>query len=194
MGITNVSAGKPAIGGAVYVAPVSTSMPTNASSTLGAAFTGLGYISDDGLTNEHSPESDVVKAWGGDVVLTVNEGTEDKFTFKLIEILDVNVLKFVFGDNNVTGTLATGITLTVNGSIPETKSLVVDMVLRDKALKRIVIPNAQISEVAEVEYADSDAVGYEVTVMALPDDNGTTHTEYILRTASGQSGQSGQST
>ena len=190
MGITNVSAGKPAIGGAVYVAPVGTSMPTNASSTLGAAFTGLGYISDDGLTNEHSPESDVVKAWGGDVVLTVNEGTEDKFTFKLIEILDVNVLKFVFGDNNVTGTLATGITLKVNGSIPETKSLVVDMVLRDKALKRIVIPNAQISEVAEVEYTDSDAVGYEVTVMALPDDNGTTHTEYILRTASGQSGQS----
>jgi len=190
MGISNVSAGKPAIGGAVYVAPVGTSMPTNASSTLGSAFTGLGYISDDGLTNEHSPESDVVKAWGGDVVLTVNEGTEDKFTFKLIEILDVNVLKFVFGDSNVTGNLATGITLTVKGSIPETKSLVVDMVLRDKALKRIVIPNAQISEVAEVEYTDSDAVGYEVTVMALPDDNGTTHTEYILRTASGQSGQS----
>lgn len=192
MGITNVSAGKPAIGGAVYVAPVGTSMPTNASSTLGAAFTGLGYISDDGLTNEHSPESDVVKAWGGDVVLTVNEGTEDKFTFKLIEILDVNVLKFVFGDSNVTGTLATGITLKVNGSIPETKSLVVDMVLRDKALKRIVIPNAQISEVAEVEYADSDAVGYEVTVIALPDDDSNTHYEYILRTASGQSGQSGQ--
>jgi len=192
MGISNVTAGKPAVGGAVYVADVGSTMPTDASTALSTStFTGLGYISEDGLKNEHSPEADTIKAWGGDVVLTVSEGTEDKFSFKLIEVLDVNVLKFVFGEDNVSGDLSTGITLTVNGDVPDTKALVIDMILRDGALKRVVIPEAQIAEVDEVEYTDGDAVGYDVTIIALPDDDGTTHTEYILRsTTSGESGES----
>lgn len=178
---TNVTAGKPAVGGAISVAPVGSALPTAATGALDAAFKSLGYISEDGLSNEHSPDADTIKAWGGDVVLTVSEGTEDKFTFKLIEILNPEVLKFVFGDDNVTGDLATGIALTVNGNIPDDRALVIDMILRDGALKRVVVPCAQITEVDEVEYADDDAVGYDVTVMALPDADGNTHYEYILR-------------
>jgi hypothetical protein len=68
--------------------------------------------------------------------------------------------------------------------------VVVDMVLRDGALKRIVIPYAQITEVDEIEYADDDAVGYDVTVMALPDASGNTHYEDIVRSSSGTSGTS----
>lgn len=196
---SNVTAGKPAVGGAVSVAPTGSTLPTDATTALTAssfsgAYKSLGYISEDGLKNEHSPETDNIKAWGGDVVLTVSEGTEDKFTFKLIEILNTDVLKFVFGDNNVSGSLATGITLNVNGAIPDAKAIVIDMVLRDGALKRIVIPYAQITEVDEIEYADDDAVGYDVTVMALPDASGNTHYEYIVRSSSGTSGTSGTST
>ena len=178
----NVSAAKPNVGGAVNVAPANTTLPTDATTALAAAFKSLGYISEDGLSNEGIMSPDVVKAWGGDVVLTLNANSEDAVNFKLIEITNVDVLKFVFGEDNVSGTLATGIAITVNDKDRPEQVMVIDMILRDGALKRIVIPKAVITEIGEISYADSDAVGYEVTVQANKDADGNTHYEYISAT------------
>ena len=44
---TNVSTGKPNISGAVYVAPMGTTLPTDATTALDEAFTCLGDVSED---------------------------------------------------------------------------------------------------------------------------------------------------
>lgn len=177
--VANVTAGKPAIGGAVHRAPLGTALPTSATAELGSAWKPLGYISEDGLTNSDSRDSESVKAWGGDTVLNVLTSREDKFTFKLIESLNVDVLKMTYGDDNVSGDKTSGITIKANSSCDTEAAYVVDMILKDNILKRIVIPDARVSEVGDISYKDAEATGYETTLTCMPDSNGNTHYEYI---------------
>lgn len=190
---TNVTAGKPKIGGAIFRAPIGTTPPTSAATDLSGSFVCLGYVSEDGLTNDNSPESENIKAWGGDTVLSVQNSKDDKFGFTLIEALSVNVLKTVYGEDNVTGALATGITVKANSKDLDEYVWVIDMIMRGGVLKRIVIPNGKVSEVGTITYTDGDAVGYETTLQTAPDSNGNTHYEYILKQSSGSSGGSGTS-
>ena len=177
--VANVSAAKPAVGGAVSVGATTATLPTSTSGTL-TGFTALGYISEDGLTNNNTPENDEIKAWGGDTVLNLMTGKTDTFTFTLIEALNIEVLKVVFGSSNVTGTsLSSGYSVNAKADEPEAHAWVIDMVLRNNVAKRVVIPNGSISEIGEVTYADGEAIGYEITVTAFPNSSGITHYEYI---------------
>ena len=179
--VSNVTAGKPKIGGAVFRAALGSTLPTDATTALDAAFKSMGYCSEDGVTNSNSPDSTDIKAWGGDTVLNIQESKDDTWQMTLIEVLNPDVLAAVYNSSNVSGTLATGITVTANATESEAAAWAIDMVLRDGAVKMVVIPNGKISEVGDIEYTDSDAVGYEVTITAMPDTSGNTHYEYIQR-------------
>lgn len=177
--VSNVSVGKPKIGGAIWIAPLGTSLPNNAISDLSEDFKSLGYVSEEGLVNSNSPSSDKVKAWGGDTVLNLQTDKPDDFKFTLIEVLNLEVLKLIYGEENVSGTLATGISIKANAEDMAEHVIVVDMIMRGNVLKRIVLPQAKVTAVEDITYSDSAAVGYGTTVSAMPDSASNTHYEYI---------------
>lgn len=182
--VSNVSAGAPNADGAIYRAPFGTTLPTDATTALAEAYIPLGFVSDEGLTNSKSLETETIKDWGGRDVLTVQSGRTDTYQCTLIEILNIEVLKMVYGDDNVTGTLSTGIT--VRGNVEELGAAVyvIELALRDGAKKRIVIPNGHLSELGDVTYVRNGVAGYPVTInanaggFANDDDN---FKEYIQR-------------
>ena len=183
---TKVTAAKPKVGGAIWRAPLGTPLPTDAKTELDKAFKCLGYASEDGVTNSNSPSSENTNAWGGDTVLTQQTEKPDTFQYTLLEALNVEVLKSVYGDDNVTGTLDTGITVKANSSEQKDCSWVIEMVMKNKAVKRIVtceygttLQIAAVTAVGDITYAKS-AVGYNTTLTAVPDAQGNTHYEYIL--------------
>lgn len=178
--VANVSTGKPKVAGAVFRAPTGTALPTDATSTLNSAFAELGYVSEDGVTNNNTPDSDTVQAWGGATVLVIQNEMSDEWTLTLIESLNPNVLKAVYGDSKVTVDDQNG-TITVQATAEQRTdaSYVIDMVMKGGALKRVVIPNGSMSELGEIVYKDDEPIGYELTLNALPDTAGVQHYEYI---------------
>ncbi len=178
---SNVSAGKPKITGSIFAAPLGTTLPTDATSELDAAFKGLGYVSDAGVVNGTAIESTKIKAWGGDTVLVIQTSKEDTYKFTLIEVKNVDVLKFVYGASNVTGDLATGLTVKANSLETPEVSLVIDMILSDNTAKRTVIPSAKISALDDITYADNSVIGFGATLDCVPDSDGNTHTDYMIK-------------
>ena len=178
--VANVSTGKPKVAGAVFRAPLGTTLPTDATTALEAAFKELGYVSEDGVTNNNTPDSDTIKAWGGNTVLVVQNEMSDKWTLTLIESLNPEVLRAVYGDARVTVDSQAG-TITVQATADQRidAAYVIDMIMKGGAMKRVVIPNGSMSELGEIVYKDDEAVGYKLTLNALPDTAGVQHYEYI---------------
>lgn len=175
----NVSVGKPRIIGGIYRAPIGTTLPTDAVTALGAAFQSLGYIAEGGVENNFSYTSENYRAWGGDIVLTYNTDSTDTFAFGMIETIgNTEVLKTWFGNDNVSGALATGITARANAADLDDSVYVIDMTLRGGVLRRIVIPNGKLTERGAVTYADEEVINYPATITAQAGSDGDTHKEY----------------
>lgn len=176
---TNVTTGKPNIAGAVFTAPLGTTLPTDATTALGGAFVCLGYVSEDGLSNNNELSVNAIKAWGGNIVYRSLTEMNDEFGLALIETENVDVLKTVYGENNVSVDADGNISIDVVGEDPEERVWVFELALRGDRAKRIVIPDGAITSRDEISYNDSDAVAYGITVSAYPNSSSSTHKEYI---------------
>lgn len=175
----NVSVGKPKVGGAVCYKTGTVTPPASTTEAL-TGYTQVGYCSEDGLKNTSERETSDIKAWGGDVVLKSTTGYTDSFTVKLIESVNIDALKLVYGSGNVSIDSQTSeIEVQANAKDLDHACFVVDMVLNGNKVKRVVIPDGQVTEVGEIVYNDSEAIGYGLTITAYPDASGNTHYEYI---------------
>lgn len=175
---TRVGAPAKATGG-IFIAPVGTALPVDASTTLNAAFKISGLIGEDGLEETPTRSNDDIKAWGGHLarVLQSDYAVEVKLTY--IERTE-DTLKEVHGDDNVKVTTA-GATkntaITKNAKQLPNKARIADML--DGAVKiRLVYPNSQVVDVGSAQYHHKGLISYPVTIKCFPDANGNYGYEY----------------
>lgn len=169
--VANVLAGKPLATGGVLVAPLGTGLPEDATESLDVAFKALGYVSEEGLTETTERATEKIKAWGGDTVKIVQTDFSVTYSFTLYESLNSDVLKTIYGDDNVTTTNPGGSTLhevKIHGEPLPAKAFVFEVKDGDARI-RIAVPNAQVTELGEITYSDESVVGYPITIEALRD-------------------------
>jgi hypothetical protein len=108
--ILNVYAAEPVATG-LWTAPLSTTKP----STIATATTpwiSLG-IGEDGVTETQDRSIDKKKSWGGSTVKILQTDYVHSFKFVLLESTNAEVLKVIYGTNNVTVT-GTDVAITKN--------------------------------------------------------------------------------
>lgn len=177
----NVSLGRPKKTGCLYYAPADTALPADATTALPAAYTCVGYLSEDGVTNATDTDTTDINEMGGIKVLSEISGYGETWQFNMIETNEAS-LKLRFGTANVTGTADK---LTVYHAIPSGESLVLvfEIAMTGNRVKRIVVADGTITEFDDTTYSAGDAIGYGVTMSANPSDliNGSTSVEYIAK-------------
>ena len=175
----NVSVGKPKAGGAVYLAPGETTLPSDALSELPEVFACLGCISEDGVSNTQESDSEDIFDWEGKTVESPSTTYAETFTMTFIEAVNADVLKFVYGDENVIISESGGIEVRHGGRNDNEGVMVVDTILKGNRINRVVNPRAKLSEVGDINRKRDEVIGYESTIKALSDDNGFCVYEYI---------------
>ncbi|MCL2089845.1 MAG: hypothetical protein FWH11_01235 [Micrococcales bacterium] len=167
--------GKPKIGGALFRAPLGALLPTDASTPLAPEYVPQGYAHADGLERAIKRAFESQSAWGGDEVVRAQKEIGVSVSFTLLQTLDADVNRSVYGDGAVTedpadATHGNRLTVAFDGAeLP--RSVWVSDLAHAGRLRRLVFPDSQVTtEDFTQTFTDSAAVGYPVTLTAFRDD------------------------
>lgn len=150
-----------ALTGGVFMADAGAALPTDATSSLSGDYTELGYVSEDGVTESHNETNTQIRAWqGGDVVRVVK--TEHNLTYSFTAIETNDAVQEAYYGNYDAGVVE------VNGAPGKRGRWVIQVIDGDKDV-RIVIPDGEVTERGDIQYVNSAAVGYPITITCYPD-------------------------
>lgn len=175
----NVTTGKHLVDGGIYFAPAGTTLPTDATTALGSTFTNLGYISEDGVTIQYTRTSEDMKEWNGDVIDTLTTEHGVAFKAKFLESVKPEVLKVIYGDDNVTVATGGAITVNVNANDLDEYVFVIDTVVKGDRKQRRVFPRGKLTELGDVVMSANEATAFDATITALVGSDGDKEKLYI---------------
>lgn len=148
------------ITGSVSYAPVGTTAPTSATAALPAAWLDLGYLNEDGITENIEQTAEDLRAWQNNaVVRTVVTEAAARYNFVAIEtkkaVIELYYAGTITTDQIVVDPAATG----------GRKSFVIDVIDGAKT-QRIYIAEGEVTERGERTITSTDLVGYPMTITA----------------------------
>lgn len=170
--------------GYIWVAPLGATLPTDATTDLDAAFVGLGYLSEDGLTEPAAfePGDDIVAA-GGDTVAQADPTFSKTWTGTCIEALNEDLIKVAYGSANVTvkpaGSTDGSITVKEQAGELEHHVIVIDEMLKGGRKRRNVMADATFLITGDISHVHTALVNFEFTINAYPTATQPAQTQYI---------------
>ena len=175
----NVSLGTPKAGGALFIAPAGTPLPTDAATELPEQYACLGCVTEDGYVLTPEADSEDIKDSEGDVVATSESKRAWSFKTTMMEHLNPDVLKVVFGEDQVTVAEDGSIAITYDALTMDEYVMVLDSILKGGRIDRLVMPRAKVAELGDVNRRKNEAIQYETTLKLLTDADGKPAYEYI---------------
>lgn len=176
MDVSQVGIGSADVSGAIFVAPKGTTLPTDATTSLGGTFTLLGFTSDAGVTISESMNNTDLKAWEGRTAIhAVTEYTES-VSFMPIQC-NADVAKLMWGAGAVTVGANGAITTKHHGNTLEPVCIVIETTPRTGIVKRYC-GTFQLTERGEHVMDGTQVEGRQLTFEAVADSDGYTMYEY----------------
>lgn len=173
--VRNVYAAEPTTTGCIFVADLDTPGPSlpDPFAALDEGFIDLGDAGEDGFTETAERNIEKKRNFGGKVVKVLQTEFSQIYEFVLLESLNAEVLKAIYGSSNVTVVAADS----QHGEIVQVKknakrlphlSWVIDTVdTQLNAKYRTYIPDGQIFDTGEVTVVHTDTISYTVQLEAF---------------------------
>lgn len=177
MNVDQVGIGSADVSGAIFVAPKGTTLPTDATTTLGGTWTLLGFTSDAGVTISESVSTNDLRAWEGRTIVlsAVTEYTES-VSFMPIQC-NADVAKLMWGSDKVTVGTGGSILAKHHGNTMDPVCIVIETTPRTGIVKRYC-GTFQLTERGEHVMDGTQVEGRTLTFKAIPDTNGVSLYEY----------------
>lgn len=167
--------------GAVAVAPLGTTMPTDAKTALPSAWNSGGYVSEDGMSVSVTRSVTPIRDWSKNAVRNLLTEYTGTISLAFLQV-DEFAAQRMFGASNVTKTAATTtsgeqISIAIGAELPPCEAWCFSM--KDgNARVRVVVPNGQMTEVNQIDFKP-DAGNIIGGTLATYDD-GTGHSIYFI--------------
>lgn len=156
--------------GLAWFAPLGSTLPTDATTALDAAFLNAGGISEDGLTVDFEEDTTDIRFYGSRTIQRRVVNSESQtFQLTFMEHNEVSLAvyhkKTLSAISPAAGTGAFGLT---TGSSAEVSYCFVAQVVDDVRITRIVCPKVQVTARGSLQYSAGNPVQFEVTMTAYP--------------------------
>ena len=192
----NVLAGIPDSTGGLWVADLITdpsNYPKKNTDLSASGFTSVGFITEDGVTEANERGTEKIKAWGGDTIRVLQNEHTQTFTFSFAELGNPDVLKLIYGDDNVTVGSDGSVEVKQNSKVLPHKSFCIEVLDGNQKIRKF-IPDGQITETGELQMTHSAIMASEVTMEAFVDSLGNKvyTTQTTVGGAASEPGESGE--
>jgi hypothetical protein len=160
---------------------INATLPESASSALDAAFSEIGSVSADGITEQINQSTTDVYQWQNNALVRTIKGAHTKtFTFEAQET-NLVVLGVQFPGSTITPT-AEGLTIAEKPPVPDVRNWVFHGIDGTRAL-RLVIPRGEVTERGDVVWSANDVTIYAWTLRCYVDTSGNVAYRYYLDSA-----------
>lgn len=141
--------------GAVYIATVGVTEPTDATTALGGSWSDGGYVDENGISITVNRSTTPIRDWSKAAVRTLLSEFSGSISLNFLQVDEFSA-KRVFGTSNVTKTAATSskgelIKVSIGAELPPVEAWCFNM--KDgNARIRVFVPRGQITSVNDMAY------------------------------------------